>query len=149
MPRLFPDYTPLAVPTATDAVREITFGDSWKFDFNKGEFVLTPRSDRIEETTGVDSLIEWISKTLITPRASYPIYDLWYGCDIERLMLGHGIQIIPDIHRNIRESLMVDDRVKDVTSFTSTVKGDAVFTTFNVIAYNDVIIPVTDERRYA
>lgn len=150
-PRLFPDYTPLAVPSNPPAFKEIDFGQSWKFNFDTGEFYLTPQQDAVQETQDVDSLIEWIKKTLITPRAAYPIYDLWYGCDVDS-MLGKSAarqSVVADIQREIRESLMVDDRVKDVNSFKSTLIGDAVMTEFNVIAYNDLVIPYNDERRVA
>lgn len=149
MPRLFPEYNPLAVPTATQDVREIIFGNSWSFDFNKGEFVFTP-AGTVQETEGVNSLIEWCKKTLLTPRAAYPIYDLWYGSDVETFMGKTPREgVVADIHRNIRESLMVDDRVKDVTGFKTTVEGDRLYTEFTVVAYNELLLPLSDERRVA
>jgi hypothetical protein len=136
-PPLIPPFTALAVPEDPTSRREIVYGEGWQFDFNTGEFILTP-TGQVARTTGVDTLIQWIRKTLITNRYTYPIYPRWYGSDLET-MIGSAVAthaVAAEVLHMIKDSLLVDNRIKDISNMSATVDGDRLFASFTVISFN-------------
>lgn len=79
---------------------------------------------------------QFIQKALLTDRGNYLIYSDQYGSDLYRL-IGSDVTteyleaIIPEY---IRDALMIDDRISDVSNFSITKEpdSDAVFVTFDV-----------------
>lgn len=77
----------------------------------------------------LDALKQFIVKTLRTNRAHYRIYSDDYGCELESL-IGSDVTeafIQAEIPRMVRESLIYDDRVIDVTDVSADRKGDAIY----------------------
>ncbi len=143
-PQLIPPFEALAVPAAPANQREIVFGEGWQFDFDKGEFVITP-TGQVARTTGVDTLMQWIRKTLITQRFSYPIYPTWYGSDLPRLIGVRAAReaIATEVIRLIRDALMVDARIKDIQTKGAKIQDDQVYVDFTVVAFNGQILELT------
>lgn len=142
---LFPVYTPLAVPQGKQKTT-ITYDTSVKFNFDTGEFVITP-TGAVQTISGVETLEEWIRATLATERYMYPIYHQWYGSEAERIIaLGLASQqAASEIERMIKEALMVDERVKDVSNFVHTISGDTIQTEFEVLSFDDQIINLEEK----
>ncbi len=143
-PPLIPAFTALAVPSDPISSREIVYGESWKFDFNTGEFVLTP-TGQVATTQGIDTLLQWVQKALVTKRFAYPIYPKFYGSDIESLI---GVVVAQEamateVLRMIRETLLIDKRIKDISNMSATIQGDQLYATFTIVSYNQDIYTLT------
>lgn len=83
---------------------------------------------------GMDALKQFIVKTLLTNRSHYRIYSDDYGCELESL-IGSDVTeafIQAEIPRTVREALIYDDRIDDVTNVAARREGDAVFITATI-----------------
>ncbi|WP_231967697.1 DUF2634 domain-containing protein [Thermanaeromonas toyohensis] len=111
----------------------VRFGRSFKFDFEAGEFVLTPNG-KVTETQDVEAWLEWCSKALRTARYKYLVYSRNYGQEYEEL-IGKGLTraaIESEIKRITEETLKVDPRTAGVKNFTFTWDNGAVYFTCEV-----------------
>ncbi|MBE3576872.1 MAG: DUF2634 domain-containing protein [Limnochordales bacterium] len=126
MPNLFPTEPPSLQP-APPVSKIVPFGRSWRFDFAKGEFVLTP-TGRVAESHGADAWLEWCQKALLTERYRYLAYSDQYGQEYEDLMARHLTRAAneSEIQRITRETLMVDPRTASVDHFVFEWDGDTV-----------------------
>lgn len=68
--------------------------------------------------TGIEALKQSIYKILMTDKYRYLIYSHSYGLDLNNLHNIHYIKV--ELPRRIREAIMIDDRVEDVTDFEFT-----------------------------
>ncbi len=119
MPDLFPAANSNITNITSNNVTQVTFGQSFKFDFEAGEFVTTP-SGRFVETVNVDAWVEWCRKALMTARYRFLAYSRDYGQEFERL-IGQGFTRKAnesEIKRMAKECLMADPRTADVKNFT-------------------------------
>ncbi|MDQ0174371.1 DUF2634 domain-containing protein [Bacillus chungangensis] len=101
---------------------------AYRFDFETGRI-----SGVVDE---MEALKQFIRKALITRRSRYLIYDDDYGCEIPGL-LGEDVTdgyLQSEIPRMVREALVYDDRIEDVTNIVVTRKNDSVFIQFTVIS---------------
>lgn len=82
----------------------------------------------------IDALKQFIVKSVITLRSHYRIYTDDFGCEVIGL-IGSDVTkayIQSEIPRMVREALVYDDRVDDVTDITATRQGDVVYITATV-----------------
>lgn len=120
MADLFPTSTPTA-PAQTASQTQVNFGSSFRFDFDAGEFLLTP-SGRFLKTDSIDAWVEWCRKALMTARYRFLVYSRDYGQEFESL-LGKGLTrkaIESELKRMATECLMADPRTAEVKDFTFT-----------------------------
>lgn len=128
MPNLYPTEEVTATSEVTEvSASEVQFGRSWKFDFDAGEFVLTP-TGKVQETEDVDAWLEWCQKALQTARYRYLAYGRNYGQEFDDLIGRHLTRAgnESEIKRIVTECLMVDPRTASVENFTFTWEGDVV-----------------------
>ena len=85
---------------------------------------------------GLDALKQAIYKILNTERFDYLIYSWNYGVEIKNLIGEHKSYAIPEIERVIKEALLQDDRIEDVTDFEFETNNKKD----NEINKNDVIV---------
>lgn len=126
MPNLFPTREAAAAPEISGAVSgPVKFGKSWRFDFDKGEFVLTP-TGRVAESRGADAWLEWCRKALLTARYRFPVYSRNYGQELEDLISRHLTRAgnESEIKRIATDCLMVDPRTAGVENFVFHWEGD-------------------------
>ena len=87
-----------------------------------------------------DALKQYVVKAIKTCRSRFRIYTDDYGCEIESL-IGSDVTeafIQAEIPRMVREALIYDDRINDVTNVQATRDGDAVFITATIVSiYGD------------
>lgn len=129
MPNLFPTVSTEPSPEITDqSARDVKFGRSWKFDFDAGEFVLTP-TGKVVESEGTDSWLEWCKKAISTARYRYLVYSREYGQEFEDLIARHLTKTAneSEIKRIVTEALMVNPRTASVSNFTFDWRGDQAF----------------------
>lgn len=80
----------------------------------------------------VEAMRQAIYKILNTERYDYLIYSWNYGVELKNL-IGEDITLaIPEIERVIKEALMQDDRIEDVTDFEFETEADTVTVQFKV-----------------
>ncbi|MBM6986265.1 MAG: DUF2634 domain-containing protein [Acidaminococcaceae bacterium] len=96
---------------------------------------------RIEEeqvagtiTDDIEAVEQAVYKILNTERYRYPIYDWNYGIELADLFGRPMPFVLPEVPRRIKEALIQDDRITDVTNFDlSYDKGGSVMAKFTVI----------------
>ncbi|MCI2105101.1 MAG: DUF2634 domain-containing protein [Intestinimonas sp.] len=81
---------------------------------------------------GADALRQSIRKVLNTERYEYPIYDLDYGIWFDDLVGKDRAYVKAELRRRIQETLLQDDRIKSVESFSFSVTDDEMLCTFDV-----------------
>lgn len=81
---------------------------------------------------GIVAMKQAIEKILLTQRQAWLIYPIDYGIETERLIGKEMEFVLSDIQRTVTESLITDDRVKDVSDFVSNIKQDSLHISFTV-----------------
>lgn len=130
-----------------DIVQEeqVTFGKTWRFDFDKGDFVLSPIGSFMK-LSDVDAWVEWCRKAVRTSRFRFIAYDGVYGQEFNDLISRHLTRAgnESEIKRIITETLMVDPRTASVDNFTIEWSGDAVYFTFEITNIREESATVTE-----
>jgi phage baseplate assembly protein W len=118
---------------AVKITQNIKPSKTYSFDFDTGEV-----GGIID---GIDAIRQFVRKALATPRFRHLIYNSEYGSELETL-IGSDVtaQLLQaEIPRIIREALIYDDRVKDVTDVTITRDRDRLYISFTVSTIEGVI----------
>lgn len=127
VPNLFPDdigWSGADGAGTTDA--EVTFGRSWRFDFEAGDFIMTP-TRKVAAADEKEAWVQWCKKALLTPRYRHVIYSRNHGQEFDDL-IGRGYSKAvqeSEIQRIVTETLMVDPRTASVRNFVFTWADDA------------------------
>ncbi|MCD9026056.1 DUF2634 domain-containing protein [Cohnella silvisoli] len=83
---------------------------------------------------GLDAVRQAVLKILQTERYDYLIYSFDYGSETAGIT-GRSPEIVQsELTRRIREALLQDDRINDVTDMQITVSGDSALATFTVVS---------------
>lgn len=141
MANLFPENTEQswgAEPLSEVQDESVRFGRSWRFDFDAGEFVMTP-TRKIAGAQGTEAWILWCQKAIRTPRYRHLIYSRDYGQEFEEL-IGRGYSRAvqeSEIQRIARETLMVDPRTASVEDFVFEWQGEQCSFTCRVMNIHD------------
>jgi hypothetical protein len=114
---IFP--TEAITPQPRQATGPVAFGRSWKFNFEAGDFVLTP-TGRQTETHDTDAWFEWVKKAVQTQRYRFIIYSRRYGEEQSTLIAKSLPMAVAEseIRRMVRECLLCDERTAKVEKFT-------------------------------
>lgn len=132
MPNLFPlasGSSPQAAEgSGGTAGGQVKFGRSWRFDYEKGDFVTTP-TGKIAACTGVEAWLEWCNKTLRTERYTYVAYSRSYGQQFEELIPRNLSRRAneSEIVRLTREALKTDPRTDKVAAFAFQWEGEQCY----------------------
>ncbi|WP_256758702.1 DUF2634 domain-containing protein [Cohnella sp. WQ 127256] len=113
-----------------DRSENIAFGRSWRFDYEAGEFVVTP-SGKVASFEGTNAWMEWCKKALQTERYRHLIYSRSYGQEFNELIRS-GLPraaIEMEIQRITTETLEMDPRTASVDSFTYKWLNDSCYFT--------------------
>lgn len=141
MPNLFP-VIEKTISNETTASKPI-FGKSWRFDFEKGDFVTTS-TGVMQEADDLQAYTEWCNKTLRTQRYRYLIYTRRHGQEFEDLIRKNltrsGYE--SEIKRMITEALQVDTRTKEVVNFSFKWQENEAYVNFEVISMRGEIVQI-------
>ncbi|WP_121615206.1 DUF2634 domain-containing protein [Virgibacillus halodenitrificans] len=145
MPNLFPagvDENMVQADTDSD---EVKFGRSWKFDFNKGEFVTSPVG-KVQEADPLEAWVEWCKKAINTARYRYLIYSEDHGQEFHDLISLHLTREAneSEIQRMITECLMVNPRTARVENFIFHWEKDTVRFSFDIYNVLDENVRIED-----
>lgn len=81
----------------------------------------------------LESIKQAIYLILSTERYKYVIYSWDYGIELVDLIGKPIPYCMAEIPRRVREALLVDNRIENVTDFQFEQKGKVLHTTFNVV----------------
>ncbi|MEK4356221.1 DUF2634 domain-containing protein [Paenibacillus sp. FSL M7-1455] len=129
MANLFPATEDMVWEDATEpATYEgsgAVFGRSWKFDFDAGEFVMSP-TRKMAVADEKEAWVLWCEKAIRTPRYRHLIYSRDYGSELEEL-IGSGNRAIQEseIRRMVSETLLADARTQNVDQFVFEWEGES------------------------
>lgn len=137
MANLFP--TDLPVEELTEQKDEgVFFGRSWRFDFDAGEFIMTP-TGQVARSEGKEAWVEWCRKALLTERYKHLVYSRNYGQEFEELIrssLPRSV-IEMEIKRIAIETLMSDPRTAKVDRFACEWRGESCYFTCTISNVHD------------
>ena len=107
-----------------EEIVEESHGDSIKFDFEKGDFVLEDGKPVV--ITGAEALLQWIEKILNTRQWRYEI-EPDYGTNTKGILFSGNPKpyIKAEICRDIEECLMQHEAITEVDDFEFTDGIDA------------------------
>lgn len=114
------------IPSEIEVEEEQQPSLTYAIDFEKGRI-----RGMIDELEAVKQAVFLI---LQTERYRYLIYSDDYGSELEGLIGRDPLFVQSEIKRRIREALMQDDRIEDVTNFRLQFNGDSVLIRFTVIS---------------
>lgn len=125
MPSLYPSLG--TTPLLADPGRQARpfYGRAWRFDFARGDFV-RDGSGRLEEVDGHTAWLQWCVATILTERATYPIFSPTYGSELQDALARGRALSQAEAERAISEALLVDPRTAAVRDVVMTRAGDEV-----------------------
>lgn len=90
-------------------------------------------SNIMREIDGLEALKQSIRRVLQTERYSNSIYDHRYGVELDEL-IGEDMGFARiDVERRIKEALMEDDRIEEVSEFTTRGNGNELHVMCTVV----------------
>ncbi|PYI52551.1 DUF2634 domain-containing protein [Paenibacillus flagellatus] len=133
MPNLFPITGGSPNPTPGTANEssgggQVKFGRSWRFDYEAGDFVLTP-TGTVATCTDADAWLEWCKKALCTERYTYLAYSRQYGHEFDELIPRNLTRQANELEiaRIATETLKTDPRTSRVDGFSFTWEGERCY----------------------
>lgn len=89
---------------------------------------------------GRDAVFQFIQKVLSIGKYDYEIYDWYYGNELRKLIGKPTPFVITEIPRILREALLTDDRITDVTDFVFSQESiDSIYVVCTVnTVYGDI-----------
>lgn len=114
------------IPANLEIVEEqqpsLTFG----IDFDRRRVV--------GKVDGLEAVKQAVFLILQTERYRHLIFSPDYGSELEGLIGRDPLYVQSEIKRRIREALMQDDRIEDVTNFSIQFDGDNALVRFTVVS---------------
>ncbi len=128
MANLFPvsddvSWTDVTEPEVLEQSNAV-FGRSWRFDFEAGEFVMSP-TRKMMTADDKEAWVLWCLKAIRTPRYRHVIYSRDFGSELEDL-IGSGSRALQEseIRRMVTEALLADARTQSVDPFAFDWEGE-------------------------
>lgn len=118
---------------------EVFFGQSWLYDFDSGEFVISS-TGKAAVCSETQAWMQWCQKAIKTPRYHHIIYSRNYGHELDVLVGSSYAKslIESEVSRMVKDALMVDLRTADVDQFVFVWNGDKCTFTCRIInVYQD------------
>ena len=114
------------IPAELDVEEEQQPSLTYGIDFERGRI-----RGMIDELEAVKQAVFLI---LQTERYRYLIYSDDYGSELEGLIGRDPLFVRSELKRRIREALLQDDRIEDVTNFDIQINGDSALVRFTVVS---------------
>lgn len=83
---------------------------------------------------GLEAVKQAVYKIMQTERFRHLIYSFNYGMETKRSISSNALLLQSELPRRIREALLQDDRISDVTDFRIDVAGDSATASFTVVS---------------
>lgn len=108
--------------------------NTYKFDFNQGEFIMS--GGAVAVLTGIDALRLWIDKTIRTQLGRYSIYNgKNYGANIEDLIIGKSYVfdfVESELKREIETALLRHEDILGMDKFSIVKRGTVLEVSFTL-----------------
>jgi len=114
------------IPANLEIVEEQQPSLTYGIDFDRRRVV--------GKVDGLDAVKQAVFLILQTERYRHLIFTPDYGVELEGLIGRDPLFVQSEIKRRIREALMQDDRIEDVTNFSIQFDGDNALVRFTVIS---------------
>ena len=114
------------IPAELEVEEEQPPSLTYGIDFEKGRI--------IGMIDGLEAVKQAVFLILRTERYRYLIYSTDYGSELEGLIGRDSLFVQSELKRRIREALMQDDRIEDVTNFNIQFDGDSALVRFTVLS---------------
>jgi len=114
------------IPANLEIVEEQQPSLTYGIDFDRRRVV--------GKVDGLDAVKQAVFLILQTERYRHLIFTPDYGCELEGLVGRDPLFVQSEIKRRIREALMQDDRIEDVTNFSIQFDGDNALVRFTVVS---------------
>jgi len=131
------------IPVATNSLLNLTVTTrpsltyGWDSDNNR----------IIGKIDGQRSILQYVKKVLLTQRYSFPTNSGNYGSETEKLVGKDYDYIISEVERIIKETLLVDDRIQNISNFKTKLEGnDTMLISFRVNSVNGDIFVESEVR---
>lgn len=119
----------------TAAVRQPS--KTWRIDWDTG---------RIQgKTDGKEALRQAVQLALQTERFAYLIYSRNYGAELRGMLGESGRTAEAELRRLVREALIQDDRIEDVTDFSAGSAGKRGLTLSFTVQTEAGAVPIETE----
>ncbi len=94
-------------------------GRTWLFNFETGRFVRSGQAPA--GVSGVGALKVWILMAIHTARGAHAVFTDAFGIEDPNLMIGavDGASLVDEYGAQIREALLVHDRISDVEEYVA------------------------------
>lgn len=133
MPNLYPTFEMPELVEEQQAEPEPEYGESWLFDFARGDFVVDG-TGRVVIADGHTAWVQWCVKTVLTERFAFLAYSWDYGVEIEEALKNpNRAAIEAEVERTITEALLVDPRTELVRDFSFRWQADELNVSFTVV----------------
>lgn len=110
-----------------------TMGKSFKFDFEKGDFVL--KDGRVVKTENVEALKIWIEKVIRTEKFRFKIYEgTEYGITLEDL-IGQSLPrdlVESELKRELKDALEIHFMIQSISNIVAVRDGSKLNISFEV-----------------
>lgn len=108
---MIPDTIPTIQSTTENSTApfEVVSTETYRLDFINKRI--------IGKLSRADALMQAVQKIFSTDKYAYEIYDWYYGNELLKLVGKPYDYIVAQIPRIVREALLVDDRITEVTDF--------------------------------
>ena len=113
------------IPAELEVEEEQQPSLTYGIDFEKGRIV--------GMIDGLEAVKQAVFLILQTERYRYLIYSDDYGSELEGLIGRDPLFVRSELKRRIREALLQDDRIEDVTNFDIQINGDSALVRFTVV----------------
>lgn len=118
---------PDSTDDTTDQTDMVAPSKTWKLDFENGRIT--------HEIDGLEAIRQFVKKAILTARSRFLIYTDDYGCELDDL-IGDDVTdayLNSEIPRMVKEALIYDDRIEDVTDIQYERDGDKLYLSFRVV----------------
>jgi len=151
MPQLLPDNLPDPILGELEQDDPVEYGSTWEFHFGTGcgcdSQVYGPHlvviNNRAHLIGGKNTLKQWLAMTLATERFEWLIYDGDYGTEFNQIIASSpdADEAITDIEQTLLDALLVDDRIREVTSVdVEDQEGDSVTVEVRLVTFAGDIV---------
>ncbi|PEL12661.1 DUF2634 domain-containing protein [Bacillus sp. AFS017336] len=114
------------------STEELPLYKEWAWDFDLNDFKLNNGKPYLVE--GEEAIKIWAYKALITERFKYTVYSWDYGSELNSL-IGSGFSneaVEIETERMIKEALLVNPYITDITDTSITAEDDVVNISFTL-----------------
>lgn len=132
-----PNQTQIRMINRTVTPAIISKRSSWKFDFDKLDFVIDGGVPTLVK--GKENVLQWIEKAIVTPRFIHKIYTHAYGNELHLYIGSNLLALAPDdfAEQMLRELIMIHPQVVSIDNFDITYKNGTLDISFEVFTVDD------------